>query len=96
VLRGLIVWGLVLKVLPLAADMAIAMAREAGAGQRVAFSEGILTGVSPYGTLALCCLEDGRPWPGLVVQIGLALGATYLALRARDQALRPAARPLAA
>lgn len=89
VFRSLIVWSLGLKIMPLAIDMALTWVREAGEIERVPFTEGVFSGLSPYGTLALCCLEGGRPWPGLIVQVGLAVGATYLALRARDHAVRP-------
>ncbi len=92
VFRVIVVWGLVLKVLPLALDFALAMGREMAELGQFTFGDSVFTGISPFGTLVLASVRGGNPYPGAIVQVGLAAVVAYIAMRDRTSALRPEAR----
>ncbi|MBU0640720.1 MAG: hypothetical protein KKB50_17795 [Planctomycetes bacterium] len=72
-----------LKLLPIAADLAISIAYEL-LDRPWALVDGYFSGISPIGTFILATTPSGNPWPGLAVQIGLAAAATYLGRRTRQ------------
>jgi len=82
---------------PLVAELLIAGVADA-ANVEWSFAEGYIAGISPVGTLILCCTQGGLPWSGLAAQLALAALATVLALRvrARNSQPPPMANPLAA
>ncbi|MGD8450255.1 MAG: hypothetical protein PVJ57_00425 [Phycisphaerae bacterium] len=88
--RWLLLSLLVFKVLPLVLDLVLAFSIE-HSGEECKFVDLWFAGYSPIGTLVLCMAEDGKPWPGLIGQGVIALGATWLGWRAR-RALFVAAR----
>lgn len=92
VFGAIVVWGLILKVLPLALDFAQALGREMIQLGEFTFSHAVFIGLSPYGTLVLASVRGGNPFPGVIVQIVLAVVVVYLAMRIRTTALRPEVR----
>ncbi|MCH7871996.1 MAG: hypothetical protein IID33_09890, partial [Planctomycetes bacterium] len=80
---------IVLKGIPILIDGALIVAA-AVREEDMTLAEGYFSGASPIGTLILCTSEGGRPWPGLLVQIGFAVIATWIGVKAR-RGIRPAA-----
>ena len=71
---------IVLKILPIVLDGGlIFLASLRDVDMRLV--EGYFAGGSPIGTLVLCTLPGGQPWPGLAFQVLLAGAATYFGLR---------------
>ena len=81
--RWLLLSTLVLKLLPVLAGVGAAAAAEEFGGS-AEFADVHFVGLSPIGTLILSALPRGNPWPGLVGQVLLAAGTSWLAWRAHQ------------
>ena len=80
---------IILKAFPIVLDGILIFAA-AMRDEDMTLVDGYFSGASPIGTLILCTSEGGWPWPGLLVQIGFAVIATLLGVKAR-RGIRPAA-----
>ncbi|MBN2445721.1 MAG: hypothetical protein JXO22_03295 [Phycisphaerae bacterium] len=102
-LRGKsVVWAIglsttLLKILPLLAEAAEAIADEVVRGDNTSvartYMPGLVAGASPIGTMMAFNMKDGHPWPGLIIQVALAIVAVALACRVRG-AFVPASRQI--
>ena len=87
---------LLLKILPVLAEAAQSAASDAmrHRGATAGHASGLLAGFSPIGTMLACNMKNGSYWPGLAVQVFLAIGAAVLARDVRRRTFATLAPPL--